>query len=87
MTLRPRHWWLALLEPRPLAPSLPARSVEAINGRARIKKINGAFLYRARGSPDEYKRGLDLAIAKGWLTLHESGTYVTLTEAGAALFA
>jgi hypothetical protein len=30
--------------------------------------------------------GLDLAIAKGWLIMHESGTFVRLTEAGAALF-
>jgi hypothetical protein len=27
------------------------------------------------------------AIAKGWLVLHESGTYVKFTEAGAAMFA
>jgi hypothetical protein len=27
------------------------------------------------------------AIAKGWLDLHESGTYVRFTEAGAAPFA
>jgi hypothetical protein len=26
-------------------------------------------------------------IAKGWLVLHESGTYVRFTDAGAALFA
>ncbi|WP_315729715.1 MULTISPECIES: hypothetical protein [unclassified Bradyrhizobium] len=26
--------------------------------------------------------GLDLAIARGWLWLHEGGTYVKLTEAG-----
>jgi hypothetical protein len=31
--------------------------------------------------------GLDYAIAKGWLWLHESGTYVKLTPAGAELFA
>jgi len=31
--------------------------------------------------------GLDLAIAKGWLWLHESGTYVKFTDAGAQLFA
>jgi hypothetical protein len=32
--------------------------------------------------------GLVYAIAKGWLLeLHESGTYVRFTEAGAALFA
>jgi hypothetical protein len=35
----------------------------------------------------EYKAGLDLAIAKGWLKPHESGTFVPLTQAGAALFA
>jgi len=26
-------------------------------------------------------------IAKGWLELHESGTFIRFTEAGAALFA
>jgi hypothetical protein len=31
--------------------------------------------------------GLKLAIERGWLWLQESGTYVKLTEAGAALFA
>jgi hypothetical protein len=31
--------------------------------------------------------GLDLAIARGWLWLHESGTYVKFTPAGAELFA
>ena len=30
--------------------------------------------------------GLDLAIARGWLVRHESGTYVRFTEAGGALF-
>jgi hypothetical protein len=31
--------------------------------------------------------GLQHAIAKGWLHLHESGTYVRFADAGAALFA
>jgi hypothetical protein len=31
--------------------------------------------------------GLKLAIARGWLVLHESGTYVKFTGAGAELFA
>ena len=39
---------------------------------------------RARLSED--RAGLDQAIANGWLTRHESGTYVRFTEAGAALF-
>jgi hypothetical protein len=31
--------------------------------------------------------GLKFAIARGWLWMHESGTYVKFTEAGAELFA
>jgi hypothetical protein len=57
------------------------------DGRIYIEKINEPFLYKLKGTPAEYKAGLDYAIAKGWLELHESGTYVRFTEAGAALFA
>jgi hypothetical protein len=42
---------------------------------------------RFRGSPAEYGAGLELAIARGWLRRHESGTYVKFTPAGAELFA
>jgi hypothetical protein len=38
-------------------------------------------------SPAEYKAGLELAIARGWLVLHESGTLVKFTQTGAELFA
>jgi hypothetical protein len=31
--------------------------------------------------------GLDLAIERGWLELHDSGTFVKLTQGGADLFA
>jgi hypothetical protein len=47
----------------------------------------GPFLYQLKGTPVEYKAGLERAIAQGWLWLHESGNHVKLTEAGAALFA
>jgi hypothetical protein len=40
-----------------------------------------------KGTPAEYRAGLDYAIAKGWLVMHESGTFVRLTDQGAALFA
>ena len=30
---------------------------------------------------------LDRAIANGWLSMHESGTYVTFTQTGTDLFA
>jgi hypothetical protein len=32
-------------------------------------------------------RGSSAPVALGWLWLHESGTYVKFTDAGAALFA
>jgi hypothetical protein len=49
--------------------------------------IKGPFLYREKGTSAEYKAGLDLAIERGWLELHESGTFVKLTQGGADLFA
>ena len=57
------------------------------DGRIYIEKINGPFLFELKGTLAEYKAGLDRTIANGWLVLHESGTYVRFTEAGAALFA
>jgi hypothetical protein len=65
-----------------------ANTVEAPQeGRIHIEKINGPMLYEFKGSPAEYRAGLNLAIARGWLIIHESGTYVKFTQAGAELFA
>jgi hypothetical protein len=58
---------------------------ERIGGRIHVEKINEPFLSREGPSPAEYKAGLDLAIARGWLWKHESGTYVKFTPAGAEL--
>jgi hypothetical protein len=33
-----------------------------------------------KGTPSESKAGLDLAIERGWLVLHEFGTYVKFTQ-------
>ena len=57
------------------------------DGRIYIEKINGPFLYVDRGSPAEYSVGLKFAIERGWLEIHNSGTYVKFTAAGADLFA
>jgi hypothetical protein len=63
-------------------------AVEAVQGgQIHIEKINGPFLFRKKGTPAEYKAGLDLAMERGWLWLHDSGTYVKFTQAGADLFA
>jgi hypothetical protein len=65
-----------------------ANSVEPVqDGRIYIELINWPFLYEAKGSPDEYLAGLKLAIDRGWLWLHGSGTYVRFIQAGAELFA
>jgi hypothetical protein len=40
-----------------------------------------------KGTPAEYSAGLKLAIERGWLEIHDSGTYVKFTAAGADLFA
>ena len=87
---------MKFLADRPFAdPEAAARKlVELANalvpvqdGRVYIEKINGPFLYQFKGTPAECKAGLNRAIAKGWLVLHESGTYVRFTEAGVASFA
>jgi hypothetical protein len=65
-----------------------ANSIEPVQDvRIHIEKINEAFLYKERGAPAEYGAGMRLAIERGWLWMHESGTYVKFTQAGADLFA
>jgi hypothetical protein len=64
-----------------------ANAVEAVqDGRIYIERVNGPFLEEG-GTPDQFRAALTLAIKLGWLLLHESGTYVRFTEAGADLFA
>jgi hypothetical protein len=60
-----------------------ASGIEPVqDGRIFIELINWPFLHDLRGTPAEYKGGLDLAIARGWLWKHESGTYVKITQKG-----
>ena len=56
-------------------------------GRICIEKLNGPFLFGDKGTPAEYAAGLDCAISLGWLEIHDSGTFVKLTQSGADLFA
>ena len=65
-----------------------ANAAQAVqDGRIHIEKINAPFLFRERATPAEYSAGLKLAIERGWLVLHESGTFVRSTQSGAELFA
>ena len=64
-----------------------ANGVEpARDGRIYIERVNAPFL-AAGGSGEDFRAGIERAIALGWLWLHESGTYVKFTDSGAALFA
>jgi hypothetical protein len=65
-----------------------ARAFQPVQeGRIYIEKINAPFLFSDKGTPAEYSAGLKLAIDRGWLELHESGTYVKVTQSGVDLFA
>jgi hypothetical protein len=81
--------------PSPFAnPEVAARKLveltnaaEAVqDSRVYIERINAPF-FAAGGSAKDFRAGLQRAIAEGWLLLHESGTYVRFTDAGAQLFA
>ncbi|MET4487664.1 hypothetical protein [Bradyrhizobium sp. LA7.1] len=56
-----------------------AKGIEAVqDGRIHIEKINAPFLFTLGGKGGEFGAGIRYAIEKGWLELHESGTYVRL---------
>ena len=83
-------------DPRPYAdPEKAARRIIEIastvepaqDGRIYIELINGPFIFKDKGSPSEYGAGMKLALERGWLAMHESGTFVRFTPAGAELFA
>jgi hypothetical protein len=83
-------------EPRPYAdPEKAARRIIEIastvepaqDGRIFVELINGPFIFKDRGSPAEYGAGIRVALERGWLVMHESGTFVRFTPAGAELFA
>jgi hypothetical protein len=60
-----------------------ANSVEAVqDGRIFIELLNAPMLFEHKATPVEYSAGLNLAIDRGWLAMHESGTYVKFTQAG-----
>jgi hypothetical protein len=65
-----------------------ASGVEAVqDGRIHIEKVNGPFLFEIKGTPAQYRAGLNYAIERGWIEMHRSGTFIRFTQAGAELFA
>jgi len=79
-------------EDRPYAdPETAARKLVEIaaatpavqDGRIYIERINSQFVALLKGSKGSPEFGAGIAYAKerGWLEVHESGTYVRLTSA------
>jgi hypothetical protein len=69
------------VQPRPYADSeIAARKLVEIahaftpiqDGRIYIEVINAPMLFQLKATSAEYKAGLDLAIAKGWLELRRA---------------
>ncbi|WP_439399386.1 hypothetical protein ACRQ5Q_18555 [Bradyrhizobium sp. PMVTL-01] len=62
-----------------------AKSIEAVqDGRIHIEKINASFLSKdgCKATGAEFGAGIKFAVERGWLELHESGTYVRLLKLG-----
>jgi len=62
-----------------------ASGIEPVqDGRIHIEKINAPFLYTLKATGVEFGAGIRYAVERGWLELHESGTYVRLLTMEAA---
>ena len=63
-----------------------ASTIEPVqDGRIYIESLNRPFLFSHGGSPAEHGAGIKLAIERGWITMHESGTHVRFTQSGSDL--
>jgi hypothetical protein len=52
-----------------------------------VELINAQFVFGDNGGPTECGAGMQLALERGWLVMHESATFVRFSQAGAELFA
>lgn len=63
-----------------------AKGIEAVqDGPIHIEKLNAPFLRTLKATGPEFGAGIKHAIEKGWLEMHESGTYVRLLPASQGL--
>ena len=45
------------------------------DGRIDIEQLNHPILFGDKATPAEYSAGPNFAVSKGWLELHEAGTF------------
>lgn len=53
-------------------------------GAFHIEKTNAPFMYTLKATGPEFGAGIKHAVERGWLELHESGTYVRLMKTDTA---
>jgi hypothetical protein len=59
-----------------------ASTIESVqDGRIYIELVNASFMRQHGGSGPEFGAGIRTAAERGWLELHESGTYLRLIKA------
>ena len=71
-----------LTPPRDHRPRSRRRLVQ--DGRIHIEKINAPFLFKLKASGPEFGAGIKMAVERGWLEMHESGTFVRQLKTEAA---
>lgn len=63
-----------------------ATGIEPVpDGRIFIEMVNAPFLFQLGGKGTEFKAGIASAVERGWLDLHESGSFQRLTKSSADL--
>jgi hypothetical protein len=73
--------------PPPRSLRSPTASRQCRTAEFILRRSTGRFYSAKRARRPNTVAGLELAIARGWLELHESGMFVKLTQSGADLFA
>ena len=64
--------------PASAAPKRPRDPNQLAKSITDVEKINAPFLSAHKASGPEFGAGIKHAVERGWLELHESGTYVRL---------
>jgi hypothetical protein len=90
--MRSRSEVIAELQPVKSDAPPPASTIDLVQSlnclcESRLKNKNKEMRNTERTHRPICGFGLRLTTERGWLWMHESGTYVKLTESGAALFA
>lgn len=57
-----------------------AKTVEHPLNWINVEKVNNPFLYQLGAKPEQYGAGIKWLMDEGFISMHESGGYFTLTD-------